>query len=103
MRSNLDSLVTEKALALVHVRQNNAFLDLVEAGQIKVAEGEFEIKNVCCKVHYSISDEIDNIVGVLGISKRRFLEAAIVDAIAAAQDIMEKEGVWDALAPEGDK
>lgn len=100
MRSNLDSLVTEKALALVHLRRNSDMLDLIDSGRL---EGEIEIKNVCCKMSAEISDEIDEIVGILKISKRRFLEAAILDALDAARDIMEKEGVWDAVAPEGDK
>lgn len=99
MRSNLDSLVTEKALALVHVRRNTDLLDVLDSGELD----KLEIKNVCCKMSAEISDEIDELVGLLRISKRRFLEAAILDAIAAARDIMDKEGVWDAIAPEADK
>lgn len=103
MRSSIDSLVTEKSLSLVHLRRNSNLLDLIDSGAVKVEAGEDMIKNVCCKVHVSISDEIDEIVGILGVSKRRFLEAALVDAIASARDIMDKEGVWDAVAPESDK
>lgn len=81
MRGYLDRVVTEKALA--HLNAGSDFDD-----------GDVEsvlLKNVCAKVSVKLSDDIDNVVGFLGISKRCFLEAAFIDAVATAHEIIHRE------------
>ncbi len=89
MRTSLDSLVTEKSLSLVNTAVSGDFPEqLHELGGLK---------NVCAKVSPQLVEEIDNVCSFLGISKRRFLEAALIDAVAQAHQIIEREGVADAL------
>jgi hypothetical protein len=57
-------------------------------------EASQQIRNVCAKVPRQLADEIDEVVGLLDISKRRFLEAAFRDAVQKARAIMEDEGAW---------
>ncbi|MFJ1259027.1 hypothetical protein [Cupriavidus sp. CuC1] len=95
MRSPLDALVTEKALHLVSGSGNADLLD--HLGVVDQVENVGQIKNVCAKVSSQLADEIDNIVNVLDISKRRFLEAAMIEAVQKAKAIMDAEGVWQAL------
>lgn len=95
-RTNLDSLITEKSLALVNGSGSDFLLE-----QVTEQGGDLQIKNVCAKVTVQLSDDIDSIVGLLGISKRKFLEAAFIDAVARAQEIIKDEGVWQALEGEG--
>lgn len=84
-RSSLDALVTENSLRIVSGR----------VGDHDLADDEFgEIRNVCAKVPSPLADDIDEVVGLLGISKRRFLEAAFLDAVQKAKAIMEAEGAW---------
>lgn len=100
-RSNINALVTEMSLSFVSVTKGQGILDLVAEDQV---QHNIPLKNVCCKVLPALSDEIDEIVGLLSISKRRFLESAIRDGIAAAKAIMEEEGVFalgDEMAGEG--
>lgn len=90
MRSHLDSLVTEKVLGLLNdIRVSSDVADRVESS---------DLKNVCTKVSPGLSDEIDRVSGFLGISKRRFLESAFIDAVDVAQEIIRREGLFEAYA-----
>lgn len=86
MRGHLDSLVTEKTLSLIN-----------DAGSSELPEDlpdSLPLKNVCAKVSVELSSEIDEVCNFLGVSKRRFLEAAFVDAVASAREIMRREGLF---------
>ncbi|WP_213105801.1 hypothetical protein [Candidatus Protochlamydia amoebophila] len=98
MRTPLDSLVTEHALRLVNQSGNADFTDAILDGCIPMVSGELPVKNVCAKVHPWLSDEIDKVVDLLGISKRRFLEAAFIEAVNKANAIIEAEGVHERFA-----
>lgn len=94
MRSPLDALITEKSL---HVVSGGGSKDLLDhLGVLDKADAGL-IKNVCAKVSTQLADEIDNICNVLDISKRRFLEAAMLEAVQKAKAIMDAEGVWESL------
>lgn len=96
MRSPLNALLTEKALALVSVRRNADFLDYVLNDPEQPTL--IPLKNVCAKVSPELSADIDAVCALLGISKRRFLEAAFIDAVQQAYNVLRAEGVEDALA-----
>lgn len=100
-RSILDALVTEKTLSLISRSSAAAIVDLVADGSPAVVlshPDELPLKNVCAKVAPQLSDKIDEVCGLLGISKRRFLEAAFIEAVQKAEAIMEAEGLWEALS-----
>lgn len=90
MRSNFDRLITEKTLSFI----NNGS-DLPDDVFDKAAGAGAEIKNVCAKVSSELSAEIDEICSLLGVSKRRFLEATFLDAVATAREIMRREGLYE--------
>lgn len=92
MRSPLNALLTEKALHAVSIRRNAELTDHI-LNNPEWEPPQVAIKNVCAKVSVDLSDEIDEVVSLLGIPKRRFLEAAFIEAIAMARQIMEDEGV----------
>lgn len=88
MRSAVDSLVTGSVLH--QMNSNSRVWDwIVETPE---NEGAPEIKNVCAKVHSSLSDKLDSVCQTLGVSKRIFIESALVDAIRVAEKIMREEG-----------
>lgn len=90
MRSYLDSLVTEKVLGLLNdIRGSSDLVDRVESS---------DLKNVCAKVSVNLSDEIDRVTGFFGVSKRIFLESAFIDAVETAQEIMRREGLFEAYS-----
>jgi hypothetical protein len=70
--------------------------DLIEDGRIRpVDEAVPLLKNVCARVWPQVADELDVVVEALGVTKRRFVEAAFVDAIERARQIMAEEGWTD--------
>lgn len=99
MRSPLDALVTEKALYFISTQANADLLDLVAEDRL---DHNVPLKNVCAKVTPQLADQIDEIVAMLGVSKRRFLEAAFIEAVQRAHEIMKAEGVWECLDPRED-
>ncbi len=98
-RTPLERLITRKSLDFIAIHHNEALFDLIEDGNLKLTEGSpgLELKNVCAKVALGLADEIDKICGLLDISKRRFLEAAFIEAVSRAHEIMRAEGVFDAV------
>lgn len=90
MRSPLDALVTERTLRAMANSRNADLMEMV-ATDPALSEA-IPTKNVCVKVLPYISDEIDEIVGLLGCQKRAFLEAALLEAISRAHKIIRDEG-----------
>lgn len=90
MRGEVDLLVTERALRLIATRRNSDLMDPQFAESVGT-------RNVCAKVSPLLAGEIDSIAGLLGISKRRFLEAAFLDAVGKALSILKAEGVAEEL------
>lgn len=94
-RPPLDMLVTHAALG--HMVEGD-FMQLLTDDILASPEFSGQIKNVCAKVSVQLSDEIDSICGFLGISKRKFLEAAFIEAVEKAKAIIDAEGVHERLA-----
>lgn len=94
-RTPLDALVTEKSLRIVNGFDNSMLIDSML--QDKDYDASLPFKNVCAKVSSQLSDEIDSICGLLDISKRRFLEAAFIEAVQKAHRIMKDERVFESL------
>lgn len=89
-RTPFERLVTQKSMDFVSNAQNEKLTDfMIESGQ-----ADPMMKNLCTKVTTSLSDEIDNLCSILDISKRKFCEAAFIEAVEKAQSIMREEGVF---------
>ncbi len=97
MRTPLDALLTERSLHFLNVHRNQSLMDALPEDFLD--QSPVPLKNVCAKVSQQLSDNIDEIVNLLEISKRRFLEAAFIEAVQRARAVMEAEGVWDAIDP----
>lgn len=59
------------------------------------------LKNVCAKVSVSLSERLDNTTSTLGISKRQFIEMALIEALDRADEIMGDVGIDEALEEAG--
>ncbi|HIE54731.1 MAG TPA: hypothetical protein EYP90_06060 [Chromatiaceae bacterium] len=104
-RSFVESIVTEKAL---HVLNRGSYaVDFVlnnladDSGKSVSSGAGSEIKNVCAKVSYKLADEITDVCALLGVSKRAFVEAALIDAVAKSREILDEEGVYEYLKEHG--
>lgn len=87
-RTHINAMVTERALAMISSN------DFDFAGELSDSK---EMKNVCAKLPTELSDRIDNLVSFLGVSKRLWLEAAILDALEQSGRILKEEGVHEML------
>lgn len=110
--SNFDRYIQFKALGVIFNSGGNS-LDDVERGLSSgalvvtdengdpVADPGLEyvlpVKNLCAKVPSALVDEIDQVIGLLGISKREFVELAVREALERADQIIEEEGVYSWL------
>lgn len=103
MRRPLNSLLTERSLAIVRQSGGINLIEAMLSGAITetLQDGEIselpQLKNVCAKVSVQLSDKLDYICDILDIHKRSFIETAFIDAILKAEEIMENEGVFESL------
>jgi hypothetical protein len=100
MRTALEALVTERALHFISSRHNPDLVDAIVDHADFLGTPSVLIKNVCAKVSVRLSDSIDEVCALLGVQKRRFLEAAFMEAVERAHAIIEAEGVYELLTHE---
>lgn len=87
-RTQFDELILEKAYKFKNSMSNPDTVDLVDrAGELP----DTLVKNVCAKVSTELSDELDQVCNLLSISKRRFVEASLIEALNQARFIMNEE------------
>jgi hypothetical protein len=97
-RTRFDSLVTEKTLRIINGTDSVSLLDLAMSDSDNQEHVQTITKNVCAKLSTQLSDKIDSVTGFLSISKRAFIEAALIQAIEQAEEIMEREGLFEHLS-----
>jgi hypothetical protein len=88
MTMQLDELLQLQALRVKAGYDNAKLIDRV----IESGEAGIEVRNLCAKVHPELYDEVTSVCALLDLSKRQFVEAAVVEAIARAHAILEKTG-----------
>lgn len=94
VRTRINALVTEKTLHRLSACLNEVLVDSVTDQE---GEESVLIKNLCAKVSVNLSNEVDRICANLMVSKRLFIESAVVDAVNRAEVIMEREGLYSSL------
>lgn len=57
------------------------------------------IKQLCAKVHVSLIQDLDEVCALLDMSKRQFIEAALVDALERAHSTIDASGILDRSSP----
>lgn len=80
--SEFDQFVLYKALA--HKFNDSSYM-LDRLLDEEHRTGHPDIKNVCAKIHVSLSTELDEVCAFLDVSKREFIELALIDAIKRAK------------------
>jgi hypothetical protein len=81
-----------QALKLKQLTTNgNDFSDAIVDELIKQNPGETApLRNICAFISPVLFDEIDGLCSTLTISKRRFVEMALIDLVAKANSIVEE-------------
>lgn len=55
------------------------------------------LRNLCAKVSVDLAEQVENACSMLGVSKRRFIELALVEALRQYESVAEEEGLFDRL------
>ena len=63
----------------------------------ELALGQIQLKNVCAKLSRELADRLDSTCSVLDISKRRFIEAAIIYALDEADRIAKEVNMLEGI------
>lgn len=97
MSNDFKEYIHYRALALKYnTRQGDQFRhqidQLIEGGSEVV---QVPLKNVCAKLSVELSDRLDSVVGLLSISKRSFIEMALIQALDYAEHAIECVGALD--------
>ena len=66
------------------------------------ANGAPDIKTVCAPISIELFDRLSNTLNVLDISKRSFIEAAIIEALDRADVIMAEVDIFENQYPPAD-
>lgn len=97
---NFDQFIQFRALkAKAHV-EGQAFNAEFSEGLIeKAAASSADFKTVCAPISIQLFDRLTETLGLLDMSKRAFIEAAIVEALNKADDIIKHVDIFEGCAP----
>lgn len=56
-------------------------------------EGDNGIRQMCAKVSIQLIEDLNEVCTRLDMSKRQFIEAAVIDAVKRAHEVMERHGL----------
>jgi hypothetical protein len=83
----------ETVLVKVLERKLNTDSDPIVEHLYENNEGQVPIRNICAKITADLYDQISDYCNLLGISKRRFIEAALIAALDRVEQIIRERGL----------
>ena len=86
----LEELVTLKALKRKQLTTEGSDFSELMIEQILMKSDGDEFRNVCAHVSIPLADELDELCKSLDISKRRFIEGALIDAVKRTNVIISQ-------------
>lgn len=79
-----------KLKALTSGHANTRLIDhMIDAGESP------ELRQMCAKVSTHLYDSLEQVCGLLDMTKRQFIEAAVADAVGRAEELIEKLGALE--------
>jgi hypothetical protein len=92
-----------KALNRIYVTSNEAITELVLRDPETSEKLKAQTKNVCALISLELFEDFEAICGLLEISKRKFIEGALIEAIENANKIVKEVGLLEHYASLSDK
>ena len=87
--SDFNEFMHYRVLAFKYSLRNEELTDKI----INESGDQIPLRNVCAKLSPELADRLDSMVSVLGISKRLFIERALIEALDQCDEIVEAHGV----------
>lgn len=88
-----DQLIQYKTLDRLHSLSGSDLVDRLAVPEDQKAQ----MKNVCALIHVSLFEELESMCGLLGLSKRQFIEACLIEGLAKAEKIVDEVGLHKAI------
>lgn len=101
MKSRFEQKLTLQALRFKFddsAKLIDAVFDGPEGDELKT---KLKMKNVCTPLAGELVERLENTLGILNMSKREFLELAVIEALDKAQAILDEVGFEDELQARG--
>ena len=96
----LKEVITKEVLELKHGSSHD--IDHLFAENYDKAVADGKLINVCCKITPELFDRLSGACAFLSISKRKFIELAIIQGLDEASTVMDEYGLFDHLASESE-
>jgi hypothetical protein len=93
MRTNLEQRMIQKALAFKFDDSDKLLDSVLESSGHDEIKKKF--KNVCAMLSEPLVNRLENTLGILSISKREFIEMALIEALDKADKVMDEFGIDD--------
>ena len=87
--SDFNEFMHYRVLAFKYSLRNEELTDKI----ISESGDQIPLRNVCAKLSPELADRLDSMVSVLGISKRLFIERALIEALDQCDEIIDAHGV----------
>lgn len=84
---NFDEVIRYKALALKATISNNNLNDMFDH---LLTDETPQTRNICAIVSTTLFNDVENVTNLLGISKRTFVEHALIEAVQKSQFIINE-------------
>ena len=95
MKSYFDQKITHKALSF-KLDDSGKLLDaILESSEGEDVKKSLKMKNVCAQLTEPVINRLENTLNILNMSKREFLELAIIEALDKCQSIMNDVGLHE--------
>jgi predicted transcriptional regulator len=91
--SNFKQFLQYRALDLKFSLENSDLTDAV----IESGAEPIPLRNVCAKLTVELAERIDRTAENLGVTKRQFIERALIEAMDQADAAFAEIGVWDEI------
>jgi hypothetical protein len=89
--SDFKEFIKYRALAFKYDRQNTDLTEAVLASD----QGAIPLRNVCAKLTVELAERVDNAASVMGITKRLFIERALLEAIDLVNATLDEVNAWE--------
>lgn len=95
-----DEYLRWKVLSLKASNENEGMLDTL-FGDKPSPEIEMHTRNLCAQISPELFGEVENYCGLLNISKRRFVEQAIIELLDQTKAVFDEIQPFERLEKEG--
>jgi hypothetical protein len=90
---SFDKLIQFKALSQIYGNGADFVERIVDPNNLEQAE-KAKMRNVCALIAVPLFDRLEGACALLDLTKRQFIEAALIEALDKADKIIEDEGVF---------